>query len=263
MQSARLGVWMLCLAASVAQAGISTEQQRGLEVFTERERRNEGWQDYEVDLTMILRDALGAKNERSLRIRQLEVPEDGDKLLIVFDTPKAIKGTALLSYGHKHEPDDQWLYLPAIQRVKKIASRNKSGPFLGSEFAFEDLAAQEIEKYTYRYLHSEALDGVPCHVVERVPVDPYSGYTRQIVWLDQAELRILRVHYFDRKRTHSKTLTLDDFVLYEDTYWRPRRMFMQNHESGKSTELRWGDYRFRVGLTDERDFSTNSLKRVN
>jgi hypothetical protein len=150
-----------------------------------------------------------------------------------------------------------------MQRVKKIASRNKSGPFLGSEFAFEDLAAQELEKYTYRYLRSEALDGVACHVIERVPVDEHSGYTRQVVWLDQAELRILKVEYFDRKASHSKTLVLGDYRLYEDAYWRPGRMYMQNHQSGKSTELLWGDYRFRIGLVDERDFSTNSLKRVN
>jgi hypothetical protein len=238
-------------------------QARGVAIFAERDRRNSGWQDYQVELTMILRDALGSESARALRIRQLEVPEDGDKLMIVFDTPKPIRGTALLSYGHKTEPDDQWLYLPALQRVKKIASRNKSGPFLGSEFSFEDLSSQEVEKFSYRFLREEARDGVACYVIERVPLDKYSGYTRQEVWLDQAELRMLRVHYFDRKASHLKTLTFSDYRRYEDAFWRAGRMFMQNHQSGKSTELIWGDYAFRTGLQDTRDFSTNSLKRVN
>ena len=141
-----LAVW---LALSGAASAMTPEEQ-GTQIFAEREHRNAGWQDYQVDLTMILRNALGEESRRDLEIRQLEVPDDGDKLLVVFDTPKAIKGTALLSFGHKVGPDDQWLFLPAMQRVKKIASVNKSGPFLGSEFAFEDLASQKLEKYTYK-----------------------------------------------------------------------------------------------------------------
>lgn len=255
-----LVVWLM---SAPLTADVVSPEARGAAVFEERDRRNGGWQDYQVDLTMVLRDALGTQSARTLRIRQLEVPDDGDKLLIVFDTPKAIKGTALLSFGHKVEADDQWLYLPAMQRVKKIASRNKSGPFLGSEFSFEDLSSQEVEKFAYRYLREEALGGVPCHVVERVPLDPYSGYTRQEVWLDQAELRMLQVYYFDRKESHLKTLTFSDYALYDDAFWKPGRMFMQNLQTGKSTELLWGNYQFKLGLQDVRDFSTNSLKRVN
>ncbi|NJN50980.1 MAG: outer membrane lipoprotein-sorting protein [Gammaproteobacteria bacterium] len=253
-------VWALSSVPSWA-SGLSPEA-RGTEIFAQREARNEGYGDYQVDLTMVLRNALGDSSHRELRIQQLEVPEDGDKLLIVFETPKVIKGTALLSYGHKLEPDDQWLYLPAMKRVKRITSRNKSGPFLGSEFAFEDLASQELEKYRYRYLRDETLDGVACHVVERYPNDVYSGYTRQVVWLDQAELRIVQIHYYDRKESHLKTLRLEDYRLYADRFWKPSTMFMENLQTRKSTELTWGDYTFGVGLVDERDFSTNSLKRV-
>lgn len=235
----------------------------GLEIFEDRDARNSGYVDYQVELTMVLRNSLGDESRRHLKIAQLEIPDDGDKLLIVFETPKVIKGTALLSFGHKQEPDDQWLYLPAVKRVKKIASRNKSGPFLGSEFAFEDLASQEVEKYRYRYVGEAVVDGIACHVVERYPNDPFSGYTRQIVWLDQSELRILKVHYFDRKKSHSKTLVLDDYRRYAGRFWKPGRMVMENLQTGKSTELIWGDYAFGVGLVEERDFSTNSLKRVN
>ena len=129
-----------------SSATAETPEEKGLAIAIEADKRDLGWHDSEVVLRMVLRNSAGDESERLLRIRQLEVPSDGDKLLIVFDTPKAIRGTALLSYGHKVDPDDQWLYLPAIKRVKKIASKNKSGPFLGSEFAFEDLANPEVEE---------------------------------------------------------------------------------------------------------------------
>jgi outer membrane lipoprotein-sorting protein len=250
---------VLVLAVSAAAL---TPEERGREVFVEQHKRTLGYQDYQVGIRMVLRGANGDSSERLLRISQLEVPDDGDKLLVVFDTPKAIKGTALLSFGHKVEPDDQWLYLPALKRVKRIASRNKSGPFLGSEFAFEDLSSQEVEKYDYRFLREETLNGITCYVVERYPRDEYSGYTRQVVWVDKDEFRVHRVDYYDRKPELLKTLTIEGYRLYADAYWKPSRMFMQNHQTGKTTELYWEEYRFRTGLSDERDFTTNSLKRV-
>ena len=253
-------VWAVLIAGMSAAA--LTPEERGREVFVEQHKRTLGYQDYQVGIRMVLRGANGDSSERLLRISQLEVPDDGDKLLVVFDTPKAIKGTALLSFGHKVEPDDQWLYMPAFKRVKRIASRNKSGPFLGSEFAFEDLSSQQVEKYEYRFVGEETLNGSKCYVVERFPRDEYSGYTRQVVWVDQDELRVQRVDYYDRKPELLKTLTIEGYQLYAGAYWKPSRMFMENHQTGKSTELFWEEYRFRTGLSDERDFTTNSLKRV-
>jgi hypothetical protein len=252
-------VALFCIDTGTAHA--TTPEEQGKAIFVELDRRTSGYQDLQVNLKMILRNSLGDASERLLTISQLEIPEGGDKLLIVFETPKAIKGTALLSIGHVLEPDDQWLFLPALSRVKKIASRNKSGPFLGSEFAFEDLAAAEVEKFDYKFLRNENFDGVPCFVVQRVPRDEFSGYTKQDVWVDQ-EYRPRRIDYYDRKQFLLKTLSESDYHLYEDKFWKPSRMFMDNHESGKTTELLWTDFRFRVGLIDERDFSTNSLKRA-
>lgn len=254
---ALLPVVLMALAAFAL-----TAQEQGLAVFEEVDRRASGYQDLQVRLEMVLRNRRGDETRRSLSIKQLEVPEDGDKMLVVFETPKSIKGTALLSFAHKREIDDQWLYLPAISRVKKIAARNKSGPFVSSEFSFEDLTPQELEKFTYRYLRAEALDGEPCHVVERVPIDELSGYTRQVVWVDQAEYRVLKIEYYDRRESLLKTLSVSGYRLYHGTFWQPAGMFMQNHQSGKSTELFWREYVFGSGLTAERDFSTNSLRRV-
>ncbi|MEM8768220.1 MAG: outer membrane lipoprotein-sorting protein [Pseudomonadota bacterium] len=241
--------------------GLSPEA-AGEAIFREVDRRESGYQDLKVDLVMILRTAKGSESSRSLRIRQLEVPEDGDRLLVVFDTPKSIRGTALLSYAHKVEPDDQWMYLPALKRVKRIASQNRSGPFLSSEFAYEDMALQEVEKFTYRFVALDERDGEPVFLVERFPTDEHSGYARQLVAVHADAFRIEHIEYFDERDRLLKTLAVSGYQLFEDRYWKAGRMLMSNVQTGKSTELLWEGFEFATGLDADRDFSTNSLRRA-
>ena len=238
-----------------------SNEDRGLAIATEAKNRDRGWQDSGSTMLMILRHRNGKETTREMRSLSLEVPGDGDKSLTIFDRPLDVKNTAFLSFSHPLEADEQWLYLPALKRVKRIASRNKSGPFLGSEFAFEDLSSFEIEKYTYRYLRDEECAGEPCFVLEQFPQDQFSGYTRIVAWLDQSEYRVQRVEYYDRKGELLKTLTLHDYEQYLDKYWRPLRQQMVNHQTGKSTEIRINDLKFRTGV-DESDFTQNSLKRA-
>ena len=238
-----------------------TPEEKGLAIAVEEERRDTGWLDQKSDLQMILRNKHGEESTRILRIQTKEVDGDGDKSLTVFDTPRDVKGTALLSYTHALKPDDQWLYLPALKRVKRIASANKSGPFVGSEFAYEDLTSQEVEKYRYQWLRDELLDGRKVFVVEQYPAYEHSGYTRRIVWIDMEIYRPLKIDFYDRKNALLKTLTFHHYQLYLDQYWRPDRMDMVNHQTGKHTSLLWKNYRFKNGLSD-RAFDRNSLKRV-
>jgi outer membrane lipoprotein-sorting protein len=250
---------LLLLPPLMTQA--ATPAQRGLEIATKVDRRDTGWQDFKARMSMLLRNKHGEESLRHMHTRSLEIPDDGDKTLIVFDQPPDVKGTALLSFSHKTGPDDQWLYLPALKRVKRIASKNKSGPFMGSEFAYEDLASQEIEKYTYRYLRDDKLEDRASFLIERVPVDSDSGYSYQRVWIDQQRHIPLKIEFYDRKRSLLKTLEFRYYRQYLNQYWRANEMFMQNHQTGKSTLLTWQAYRFRTGL-DEADFNKNSLKRA-
>ena len=238
-----------------------TAEEKGLAIAIEADRRDLGWHDQTAGMIMILKNKHGQESRRQIRTRALEVNNDGDKSLTIFDQPRDVKGTALLSFSHKIENDDQWLYLPALKRVKRIASANKSGAFMGSEFAYEDVSSQEVEKYTYKYLRDESLDGQTTFVIERDPVSKYSGYTRQVTWIDQAEYRVLKVDYYDRKNAPLKTLTFNGYKKYLDRYWRAHEMYMINHQTGKSTLLQWNNFKFNTGLT-ARDFDKNSLKRV-
>jgi hypothetical protein len=259
----RLLTALLLTTSSLLAAPLLAQsaEERGLEIAREVDLRDTGFGDFSVEMGMLLRNAQGEESQRYMRNRIMEVEGDGDKSMIVFDRPRDVKGTALLTYTHKTEPDDQWLYLPALKRVKRIASRNKSGPFMGSEFAYEDLTSQEIEKYTYRFIEETTLDGVPMFLIERYPVDKNSGYTRQLVWIHQAEYRPERIEFYDRKDSLLKTLVFRGYQQYLERYWRADEMYMENHQTGKSTLLTWQDYRFGNGFTDA-DFKKNALKRI-
>ena len=237
------------------------DEDKGLEIAVEADKRKNGFGDFTADLLMVLRNRQGEESTRELRSKNLEVEGDGDKSLTIFDRPQDVKGTALLTFTHKTGSDDQWLYLPALKRVKRIASNNKSGPFMGSEFAYEDISSQEVEKYTYKYLRDELLDGENMFVFERYPVDRKSGYTRQVVWMDQDEYRERKIVYYDRKNSLLKTLTFSGYRKYLDKFWKAEEMDMINHQTGKSTKLAWSNYAFGTGLRD-RDFDRNSLKRA-
>lgn len=238
-----------------------TAEEKGLAIAIEADQRDQGYIDSTSDMRMILRNRAGKESVRTMRALSLEVEGDGDKSLSVFDEPADVKGTASLTWAHSSKPDDQWLYLPALKRVKRISSKNKSGPFMGSEFAFEDIGSQEVDKYTYKYLRDETVDGAEAFVIERVPVDKNSGYTRQTTWIEKDRYVVLKVDYYDRKDALLKTLVASDFQQYLDKFWRPSRMEMTNHQSGKSTTLTFENYQFQTGLKDA-DFNKNALKRM-
>ena len=251
-------VLSLALTPSLSHADAEA---RGLEIATEADKRDTGFVDSTAKMEMELKNKQGQTSTRQVRVKTLEVEGDGDKGLSIFDTPADIKGTASLTYSHALKPDEQWLYLPALKRVKRISSKNKSGPFMGSEFAYEDISSQEIEKYTYKYIKDEVLNGIDCFVVERYPAYKHSGYTRQVAWINKQEYRPEKIVFYDRKNTLLKTLTYSGYQQYLGQFWRADVMHMVNHQTGKSTKLSWKDYKFKTGLTDK-DFSRNSLKRA-
>ncbi|AKE53119.1 outer membrane lipoprotein-sorting protein [Kangiella geojedonensis] len=259
----------LLLASVVAQgddankriAEITDAKAKGLAVAKEMKARNTGWGDSEAKMTMILRDKGGNETDRKVRVKSLEVEGDGDKGLSIFDEPRDVEGTAFLTYSHIEGNDDQWLYLPALKRVKRISSSNKSGPWMGSEFAYEDLSSFEVEKYDYKFLREDEIEGEKVYVVESYPTYDNSGYSKTVTWVDQAHFRVHRIEFFDEKGDALKTMDVSEFKQYLDKFWRGHKQVMTNHQTGKSTVVKWSDYEFNTGL-DENDFNKSSLKRA-
>lgn len=230
---------------------------KGLEIAREADRRDTGFVDNTAELLMILRNRQGQESKRNMKLKTLEQKNDGDKSMVVFERPLDVKGTALLTYSHKDGQDDQWLYLPALKRVKRISSSNKAGPFMGSEFAYEDMSSQEVDKYKWKYLKDDGDN----FVVERVPTYKGTGYSRQVIWLDKTHYRVMKSESYDRKKSKLKTLTMSGYKQYAGKFWRPAKMEMVNHQTGKSTVLEWSDYKFKTGLKDSA-FTKSQLKRA-
>ncbi len=249
-------IGILALTASLAFG--QTAEERGLQIAKAAEEADLGFGSSTVELKMTLKNKNGQTSERFLETNTLELTEDGDKSLIVFNSPKDVKGTATLTFTHKEGSDDQWLYLPSIARVKRISSNNKSGPFVGSEFAYEDLSSQEVEKYTYKFIAEEGSN----LIVEQDPVDPKSGYTRRLVTYNKDKgYRIEKIEFYDRKNALLKTLTYSGYQLYKGKFWRADTFNMVNHQSNKETILEFSNYDFDVSLTED-DFSQVALKRA-
>ncbi len=252
---------LIGLAVMSAAAFAETPEEKGLRIAKEADARDAGFKDSTADMVMILKNRAGQTSTRKIRAKTLEGKGDGDKSLSLFDEPADVKGTAMLTFSHGLKPDDQWMYLPALSRVKRISSKSKSGPFMGSEFAFEDLGSQEVEKYTYKFLRDEPCgNGWTCHVMERKPAYKHSGYSKQIGWLDTKEYRPVKIEFYDRKGDKLKTLVNSGYKEYLGHYWRPSVMTMQNHLTGKSTILKWNNYQFQTGL-NAGDFNKNALAR--
>jgi len=257
---------LLLAILTVLPAGAATPSdaaKKGLEIAAEADRRDEGFVDARAEAEMILRDAGGRSSVRIMQISTLEIvgDQDGDRTLVRFSEPRDIAGTTMLSYSHFTEDDDQWLYLPALKRVKRISSSNKSGPFVGSEFAYEDILSQEHQRYTHKWARDEACGEARCFVVERVPKDENSGYTRQLVWIDQQHYRPMRIDYYDRKNVLLKSLSYKNYRQFLGRFWRAHEMTMLNRQSGKSTVLRVSKYEFRVGL-QKNDFRPGRLRTM-
>ncbi len=256
-----LALVCLCFSGWPILAQEESPEAKGLRIALESDARNDGFGDFTAGMTMVLRDRHGRESVRQMRFKVLEVPGDGDKSLFVFDQPKDVQGTALLSHAHINSPDDQWLYLPALKRVKRISASTRSGSFMGSEFSYEDMTAQEVEEYSYRYLRDEPCGELTCTVSEQVPLDEKSGYSRKVVWQDTDELRVWKMELYDRGASHLKTLRFANYQQYLDQYWRAGEQTMVNHLTGASTVLNWTDFRFRTEL-DDREFTQTALRRV-
>jgi outer membrane lipoprotein-sorting protein len=238
-----------------------TDEEKGLAIAKASKAKSAGWGDSTGKMKMILRNAQGQTHTRELRILSLEVQNGGDKSLSIFDTPADVRDTKMLTYSHNDSADEQWLYLPALKRVKRISSKSQAGPFMGSEYAFEDLSSFEVEKFKYTYLGEEQVDGIDCYKSKAIPTYDHSGYSKQIIWLDKKELNAQKIEYYDRKNKLLKTQNFGEYTLYQDKFWRARKSVMRNHQTKKMTVLEWSDLKFNQGLTDA-DFHQNVLKRV-
>jgi len=218
-----------------------------------------GFKDSKSEMIMTLINANGQKRERIMKMLVLE-KKGGDKSLMEFVSPADVKGTKFLSYSHINKDDDQWLYLPALKRVKRIASKNKSGSFMGSEFSYEDLSSFDADKYVYKGEAKVVMyNGKKTYMGSRIPITENSGYTKQISWTDAKTFLAQKVEYYDRKHELLKTAIFEKYRKISGK-WRPAKMVMTNHQNDKKTILIWKNEKIKIGLK-KKSFNKRVLKK--
>ena len=242
------------LSQSVLAAPSAAEA--GLAIAKQNDAANQGFGTERSLMEMTLINAHGDVTTRRMLSEVLEGTEEGDKSLVIFEWPADVNGTKMLTHSKKDGDDQQWLFLPAIKRVKRISSRNKSGSFMGSEFSYEDLGSQEIEKYTYELIGDATYEGRSVWHMIRIPKDKRSGYTKQVVWVDKEYHAPLKLDYYDRK---GELLKISHFKGYQQygKLWRIGAIHMKNVQTQKQSTITWKERK--VGIELDTDMFDSSL----
>jgi hypothetical protein len=252
----------LLLSFSYSLSAKESASDKGLRLAKEIEASNRGFIGEESEMEMILVDAYKSKTVREMTGKTMETNSDGDKSLMVFKNPKDVKGTKMLTHTHKNGDDDQWLYLPSMRRLKRISSRGKTSAFMGSEFSFEDLGSQEIDKYKFKWIKDlKGKTGDALYLLERYPKEK-SGYSKMVMLISKKLNSAIKIDYYDKKGELLKTGQFKNFKAYQvgkKKIFRASTIEMNNVQTKKSSTFTWKSRK--LGIKHRgRDFDKKSLE---
>ncbi len=216
--------------------------------------------------TMTLTKNVRGKERSRVRAitRSQKFYESGDfssKTLIRFQKPADVKGTGLLmwEYSDADKDSDQWLYLPALQKSKRIISNQKNQSFMGSDFSYEDMEGRGIGEDSYKLLGEEGILDEPCYKVEAVPVET-GTYARRIIWVEKRRSVMRKVEFYDKKDRLLKVMTIPE-IRKDGDYWTILKMEMENVQKPHRTTLEVSDLSYDSGIEDS-FFTERYLKRA-
>lgn len=210
----------------------------GREVMQKQKDLHKSTSEFEVQ-KMILVDKGGNKENRELRRWSKEVEPDVNRTLMGFISPTDIKGTALLTWQHKDQADDQWLYLPAQGKMQRIAEGGKKNYFMGTDFTYEDLQSEKLDDYTYNVMKEEPAAEAACYVIEALPASEIkkkeTSYSKRILWVEKERFVTHKVEYYDKRGGLQKTQTNVEWENVLGTIWRPKKTLMDNTKNNHKT----------------------------
>jgi outer membrane lipoprotein-sorting protein len=261
MKRSYKGIAFLIAAAlfSSAALGVAAAEPAGTEVMQAVYDRPQG-KDMSGVLTMTLIDAKGKERIRS--IRQISASFGStDKKLMVFQSPADVRGTSFMnwSYAEQGKADDQWIYLPALKRVKRISSEGRGDNFMGSDFTYDDLGDRQVAEDAHKLTGSESVDAEACWVVESVPKDPKDLYSRTLTWVSKEKNVGLKRDYYDQRGTLLKTLRISS-VESVSGVWVIKKTEMRNVQKNTVTRMEFSEVRIDSGLADD-DFTERAMTR--
>ncbi len=230
------------LAAVTAFAQAPT----GLDIMTQVYERPQG-DSMTANLQMVITNNRGAVRTRELQQNTLEA--DGvERKLLFFRSPADIKDTSFMTWSYDDgRGDDQWIYLPAVRRVKRISSDSQGEAFMGSDFTYEDLSPRHPSRDSHRLLREETIDAKTYWVVESTPVDAAS-YSKVVTWIDRENFIGFKREFYNARGQVNRILEVAKAERI-DGWWVILDMSMRNVERNTSTRFQMTDVEFNTGLT--------------
>ena len=245
-------VLLLMPAAVNADHSLAKEEMSGLDIVKKWDGRPEG-KDLSTRANFTLINNRGQERVRQTRRYWMDMEgKDGfdEKTIIFFDKPTDVKGTSLLNWSYKEtgKDDDQWLYLPALRKIKRIASADKEKAFMGSDLTFDDMGDRQVEEDTHGLVKVEEYNGKPCYVIEMVPKEKDYMYSKKLKWIDKTEFIDYRTDFFDRQGRFLKRQTIDWKKIGD--IWVVTKMVVKNDQTGHSTVVEITDIKLNTGLSE-------------
>ena len=161
---------------------------------------------------MVIRARDGSVTERLLDQYSKDGP-NGSRAVIVFQQPAGVRGTRFLSMQNASGGNDQWIFLPSLGKVRRIAASEGSGSFMGTDFSYDDIASasRDTDRDVHRLLREEVLNGRTCYVIESTPKDSGYQYSRMIQWIDRETSVVYKLELFNRRNVQVKTIEMGNY----------------------------------------------------
>jgi hypothetical protein len=245
---------VLAVASSLGPTTAATGDSRdGLEIM-KKQRQLHQVADEHALIQMRLVSKLGREKHRTLSSYTRVTADDRHQVLLRFLAPPDIARTGLLVWETDDGEDDQWLYLPASRKVKRIPASGKKNRFMGTDFAHEDLRPEAIARHAYTLVRSEVADGEDTFVIEARPATPGhardSGYSRRTLWIRKDSYVTVKIEYYDPVGRLLKTLTPRQYVNVSGAAQRANEMEMHDVQAGSRTFMRVERRTLNSGLTE-------------
>jgi outer membrane lipoprotein-sorting protein len=216
--------------------------------------------DQQADLTMSLINSRG--DERVRTIRQF-TKDFGtmEKKIMFFKSPADVRNTSFMnwSYDDENKDDDQWIYLPALKKIKRISSDSKSDYFMGSDFTYDDLGDRHPSQDTHKLIGEEMINGESCYVVESIPKDEDYMYSKTVTWIIKDKWIGLKKDFYDEDEDLLKILTVKKFENISG-YWIILSTEMHNVQKNHRTLIQLSNVTLDSGISDTQ-FTERMMRR--
>ncbi len=243
-------------------SGLAAQDMTGYEIM-EQALSESSWDDMQADMQLVLRNNRGEQRVRDIAFYSSDDAAGLNRMLMRFMSPADVKGTGFLTLETTGEDDEQYLYLPALRRVKKIATSGSGGNFMASDFTYYDIGMPDLNDWTYVLLGAEEKKNKTCYKIECLPITDKvlddTGYSKIIRWVEQERLNTISSEYYDKDNALWKELDVVEFQLIKEVDFATD-MVMRDLQTGHTSQMKFLNLKVDTGIPDN-FFSVRFLQR--